>query len=123
VLCLRLERLANLFSVGAASLSALCGMAAALLFLAGDVAVPIPQIELLPSLIPYIRFTARLDALGAFFVLIVSLLGLALSTYSLGYARGYYGRKSVGVLGAFYNALLLATTVVFVADNICLFLI
>src|SRR4030095_9245868 len=33
------------------------------------------------------------------------------------------GRKNVGVLGAFYNALLLATIVTFVADNIWLFLI
>ncbi|HEU0009017.1 MAG TPA: proton-conducting transporter membrane subunit, partial [Verrucomicrobiae bacterium] len=124
---LQRERLANLFSFGAASLSGGCGMLAALLFLTGGDGAPARQIELLPSLIPYFRFTvpytARLDALGAFFVLLVSLLALALSTYSLGYARGYYGRKSVGVLGAFYNALLLATTVVFVADNIWLFLI
>jgi len=59
----------------------------------------------------------RLDPLGAFFLLIVSLLGVALSIYSLGYARGFYGRKNVGVLGAFFNLLLLATTVVFLAGN------
>ena len=47
---------------------------------------------------------------------------MALSVYSLGYARGFYGRKNVGVLGAFYNALLLATTLVFVADNAFFFL-
>ena len=46
-------------------------------------------------------------------MLIVSLLALALSIYSLGYVRGFYGRKNVGVLAAFYNALLLATTLVF----------
>ena len=57
------------------------------------------------------------------FLLIVSLLGFALSIYSIGYARGFYGRKSVGALGAFYNALLLATTLTFVADNVWLFLI
>ena len=50
--------------------------------------------------------------MSAFFLLLVSGLGLALSIYSFGYVRGFYGRKSVGVLGAFYNALLLATTLV-----------
>ena len=40
--------------------------------------------------------------LGLFFVIIVSLLALAVSMYSLGYARGFYGRKNVGVLGAFF---------------------
>src|SRR5208283_5080679 len=44
------------------------------------------------------------------------------SIYSLGYAKGFFGRKNVGVLGAFYNALLLATTLLFVADNIWVFL-
>ena len=73
--------------------------------------------------LPYLKFTVRLDALGAFFLLIVSLLGLAVSIYSLGYARGYFGRRNVGVLGAFYNALLLATTLLFAADNIWVFLI
>ena len=48
---------------------------------------------------------------------------MALSIYSLGYARGYYGRKNVGVLAAFFNLLLLATTLVFLADNAFFFLI
>jgi hydrogenase-4 component B len=48
---------------------------------------------------------------------------MALSLYSLGYARGYYGRKSVGVLGAFFNVLVLATTLVFLADNAFFFLL
>src|SRR5439155_17727745 len=33
------------------------------------------------------------------------------------------GRKNVGVLGAFFNVLLLATTLVFLADNAFFFLI
>ncbi len=123
LLFLRHEKLANVLSFGAAALSALIGLLAALSFLASGVGTPAPQIELLPSLIPYIKYSVRLDALSAFFLLIVSLLGLALSTYSLGYAKGFFGRKNVGVLGALFNALLLATTLVFVADNIWLFLV
>ncbi|MEW6302311.1 MAG: hydrogenase 4 subunit B [Verrucomicrobiota bacterium] len=123
LLFLRREKLANLFCFGAASLASLCGLFAALLFLSAGAAAPAVQIELLPPLIPYIQFTARLDPLGAFFVLIVSLLGFALSTFSLGYVKGFFGRKNVGVLGSFFNALLLATALTFVADNIWLFLI
>ena len=123
LLFMRREKLANALSFGVAALSALSGLLAALLFLSSGAGRPAPQFELLPALIPYIRFTVRLDALGAFFLLIVSLLGFALSIYSLGYAKGFFGRKNVGVLGAFFNALLLATTLTFVADNIWLFLI
>jgi len=120
---LRREKLANVCSFGAASLSALSGLLAGLIFLADGSGTPSLRSELLPALNPYIRFTVRLDPLGAFFLLIISLLAFALSAYSLGYVKGFFGRKNVGVLGAFFNALLLATTLVFVADNIWLFLI
>ena len=109
---MRREKLANVFSFGVASLSALSGLLAALAFLSAGPGAAVSKTDLLPSFIPYIQFTVRLDPLGAFFLLIVSLLGFALSIYSLGYARGFYGRKNVGVLGAFYNLLLLAMAMV-----------
>ncbi len=123
LLFLRQEKLANLFSFGCAALAALAGLISCVASLATGAAVSAPRVQLLPSLIPYVQFTARLDPLAAFFGLIVSLLGLALSIYSLGYARGFYGRKNVGVLGAFFNTLLLTTTLVFVSDNAFFFLI
>src|SRR5262245_42703501 len=83
LLFLRRERLATVFSFGAASLSAVVGLLAGLMFLAGGNGAHAPQSELWPVLNPYIRFTVRLDPLGAFFLLIVSLLGFALSIYSL----------------------------------------
>jgi len=122
LLFLRRERLANGFCFGMAAISALSGLVAALLFLAGGVGNPAPHFELLPPLLSSIHFAVRLDALSAFFLLLVSLLGLAISIYSLGYAKGFFGRKNVGVLGAFFNLLVLATTLVVVADNVWLFL-
>ncbi|MEK7684324.1 MAG: hydrogenase 4 subunit B [Verrucomicrobiota bacterium] len=116
------EKLANAFAFGCATLAALCGLAGSVLLLSARVPAHSRSFELLAPLIPYVKFSVRLDPLGAFFLLIISLLALALSVYSLGYARGFYGRKNVGVLGAFYNALLLATTLVFVADNAFFFL-
>jgi len=122
VLC-RWERLANFLSFGCATLGAGCGLVACVeLLAAGGTTAPI-QLQLLPTLVPYVQFTVRLDSLSLFFGLIVSLLGLALSLYSLGYARGFYGRKNVGVLGAFFNLMLLATSLVFLSDNAFFFLI
>lgn len=72
--------------------------------------------------IPGMRVILQPDALSYFFVLIVSLLGSAIGIYSLGYARGYRGRKNVGVLASLYNALLLVTTLMFIAGDIWLFL-
>jgi hydrogenase-4 component B len=123
LLFLRFEKSANIFSFGCAALASLCGVIACVTALATGATAANQTFELLPSLVPYVEFTVRLDSLGAFFGLIVSLLGLALSIYSFGYARGFYGRKNVGVLGAFFNVLLLATTLVFLAGNAFFFLI
>jgi len=123
LLCWQREKLANLLSFGSASLAALCGVYASVVFLLGGAASFSIRWDFLESAVPYLKFSVRLDPLSAFFLLIVSSLGLALSIYSFGYARGFYGRTKVGVLGAFYNALLLATTFVFIADNAFFFLV
>jgi hydrogenase-4 component B len=122
LLTLRRERTANFIGFGSATAASVCGIAAALLALTGEPAPGTATFELWPSLVPCFQLTVKLDPLGAFFVLIVSLLALALSVYSFGYVRGFYGRKSVGALAAFYNALLLATTLVFTAANAFFFL-
>ena len=119
----RHEKLAGFFSFGCATLAAGCGaVACAMLLATGGTVAPV-QLQLLPTMIPYVQFTVRLDSLSVFFGLLVSLLAFALSLYSLGYVRGFYGRKSVGVLGAFFNLMLLATTLVVMADNAFFFLI
>src|SRR5262245_13164244 len=123
LLFFRQEKLANVCSFGSASLAALAGTLSSMMSLATGAAAANQSFALFPSLIPYIQFTVRADPLSTFFALIVSLLGLALSIYSLGYAKGFFGRKNVGVLGAFFNVLLLATTLVFLADNAFFFLI
>jgi hydrogenase-4 component B len=123
LLFLRHERLANVCSFGCGTLAALCGAVGCVMSLAAGATTAAPlQLQLLPTLIPYVQFTVRLDPLSAFFGLLVSLLAFALSLYSLGYARGFYGRKNVGVLGAFFNLMLLATTLVVMADNAFFFL-
>jgi hydrogenase-4 component B len=117
------EKLANLLGFGSALIASLFGLVTALLFLLAGAANPSSSFDLWTSLIPYLHLTIQIDALGAFFLLVLSLLAAALSIYSLGYVKVFYGRKNVGVLGAFYNALLLATTLVFTAANAFFFLI
>src|SRR5881396_2844436 len=82
LLFIRREAWATVCSFGVAALSGLSGVLAALWYLTGGAGVPPLQMQLLPPLIPYINFTARLDPLGALFLLIVSLLSFALSTFS-----------------------------------------
>jgi hydrogenase-4 component B len=123
LLFMRREKWAAAFSFGAAALSGLSGLLAALLFLGRGAPAPSWQAELIPTLAPYIKLGVRLDGLGAFFLMVASLIGCAVSIYSLDYAKGFFGRKNVGILGAFFNALLLATTLTVVANTIWLFLI
>jgi hydrogenase-4 component B len=119
----RTERPASGIGFGLAAVGGVCGVCSCAFSLAGGAAIASQPFELFPSLIPYVRFSIHADALSCFFGLIVSLLSVAVSIYSLGYARSYYGRKNVGVLGALYNVLLLATTLVFLANNAFFFLI
>ncbi|HWX21327.1 MAG TPA: hydrogenase 4 subunit B [Candidatus Binatia bacterium] len=123
LLALRRERVANLVGFGCATLAGMSGMAAAVWALTGSAGAEGEIFKLWPSFIPNVELTVKLDPLGAFFVLIVSFLAVALSVYSFGYVRSFYGRKNVGILGAFYNALLLATTLVFTSANAFFFLI
>jgi hydrogenase-4 component B len=123
LLALRRETIANLVGFGCAAVAGALGIGAAVLGLTSGQGGTSAAFELWPSLVPYIQLTVKLDPLGAFFVLIVSTLALAVSVYSFGYVRGFYGRKSVGVLAAFYNAMLLAMTLVFTASNAFFFLV
>ena len=77
----------------------------------------------LPSTIPLLALAIRLDPLAAFFVLTISLVGLAASIYAIGYMRHFDGRASVPVLGSLFNGFLCSMTLVVLADNGIFFLI
>lgn len=122
LLGLRRERFANATAFGCAALAGLSGTIGALVALWPGQTRQLYTFQLWSWLVPGLSLDGRLDALGAFFLLILSLLALGISVYSLGYARSYYGRKPVGILGALYNALLFSTVLVFTADNAFCFL-
>ncbi|MBX3304169.1 MAG: hydrogenase 4 subunit B [Nitrospira sp.] len=77
----------------------------------------------LASTIPLLTLAIRLDSLAAFFVLTISVVGLAASIYAIGYGRHVEGRASVATLGALFNGYLLCMTFVVLADNGFFFLL
>jgi hydrogenase-4 component B len=77
----------------------------------------------LPFGVPLFSWTVRLNPLSAYFNLALGILAVAVSIYSFGYVRGMEGRRNVGVLGFFYNILLLSLTLVFTAANAFFFLV
>lgn len=84
---------------------------------------PEPLTVSIASTIPLLTWAIRLDPLASFFVLTISLAGLAASIYAIGYVRHFHGRVSVAALGSLCNAFLLSMTLVVLADNGFFFLI
>lgn len=82
-----------------------------------------PLVWFLSSSIPLLTFSLRLDSLSGFFVLTISLVGLAVSVFASGYVREFYGRIPVSLLGFLYNGFLLSMLLVVTADNAFFFLI
>src|SRR5262245_20882734 len=89
-------------------------LAGGLLELAVSIAALLPPTSPswpLPSGVPYLTYSVRLDPLSAYFLLAFSLLAIAVAIYSFGYR------------GPQINLLLLAITLVFTAANVLFFLI
>ncbi|QQS48130.1 MAG: hydrogenase 4 subunit B [Acidobacteriota bacterium] len=74
-------------------------------------------------ILPAAGFMVRLDGLGAFFLIIIGLLGLAVASYGFSYSATYRGRYSLKMLGAMLNVLLLSLCIQVIADNALTFLI
>jgi hydrogenase-4 component B len=119
-LCLPAKpRIQNIAAHGSAGLAAGAGI---LLGVTGLLA-PEPSTAFATSTIPFLTFAIRLDPLASFFVLTISLAGLAASVFALGYVTEFFGRRSIAALGSLYNGFLLAMTLVVLADNGFFFLI
>ncbi|MFZ5876558.1 MAG: hydrogenase 4 subunit B [Nitrospirota bacterium] len=113
------DRAKNALTHGAAIVACAAGAAIGI----GGLFTAEPLVFSLPSTLPLLHIQLRLDPLAAFFVVTIALCGLGASIYALGYAREFYGRRSIAVLGALYHAFLLSMTLVVMADDALLFLI
>lgn len=112
-------RIQNLVAHGLASGAGLVGIAFGL----AGLLVPEPWTASVQSTIPFLTFAIRLDPLASFFVLTISVVGLAASVFALGYVTEFYGRSSIAAMGTLFNGFLLSMTLVVIADNGFFFLI
>ena len=109
----------NLIAHGAAMAASIAGI---VLGIAGLFA-PTAATFSISSGLPLLTFQIRVDPLASFFVLVISLSGLAASQFAIGYVREFENRYSIGALGGLYNAFLLSMILVVLADNGFFFLI
>jgi hydrogenase-4 component B len=113
------SHLQNLLTHGAATAASAAGVVLGFAGLFADS----PPVFSLPSNLPLLAFQVRIDPLSSFFVLIISLSGVAVSLYAIGYVREFENCRSIGALGGLYNAFLLSMILVVMADNAFFFLI
>jgi len=71
----------------------------------------------------FLKFGFFVDRLSAFFILVISIAVFAVSIYSTGYMREYYGKKNIGYLGLLFNIFILSMILVVCANNAIMFLI
>lgn len=70
-----------------------------------------------PTSFPLFTISVHIDALSAFFILIISLIALPASLYGIGYMKQYSQKYNLGVFGFFYNFFLLCMVLVATASN------
>lgn len=113
------DKLSNWWGNGMAIL----GSVVALIFSSNVLITKTPQTIELFSGAQFLSWTFRVDLLSAFFIFVISLLGLFCSIYGLGYVKHYYNKYNLGVLGFFYNLFIGSMILVASAGNTLLFLI
>ncbi|HUM14446.1 MAG TPA: hydrogenase 4 subunit B [Candidatus Nitrosotalea sp.] len=75
------------------------------------------------TFLPLTGFALRIDGLSAFFLIVIGMVGAAVTVYGFGYSAAYEGRYSLRLLGAMLNVLLLSLSVQVMADNALTFLL
>jgi hydrogenase-4 component B len=78
---------------------------------------------ILPAGLPDLPFHIRLDQLSGFFLVMIGLLSLFVSIYSIGYVKGFIGQRSVTRLVVFSAFFLAGMMLVVLADDAFLFLV
>ncbi len=82
--------------------------------------VGVTQELTLSSITPFASISFRLDPLGAYFLLVISVVATAASLYAIGYLRAEHG--SFIVLGLAYNGFLATMVLVVLANSVFAFL-
>lgn len=77
----------------------------------------------LPLGLPGLPFHLRLDPLAGFFLVVIGLMGLCASIYSIGYMQGYGKQHSITRMVVFYALFLAGMLLVALADDAYFFLV
>lgn len=113
----RKDRLSSYVSFLSAAISSILGIALSFLVIFGE------PFNFFLSGSSLLNFGFFVDRLAAFFILAISIAVLAVSIYSIGYVREYFGKKNIGYLGFLYNIFILSMILVVSANNAVMFLI
>ena len=113
----RNDRLCTYTAFISAAIAALIGIVFSISIIFGD----IYKFDLPGS--PFLAHGIFIDNLSAFFILVISIAVFAVSIYSIGYVREYFGKKNIGYLGLLYNLFILSMILVVSANNAVMFLI
>ncbi|MDP4126967.1 MAG: hydrogenase 4 subunit B [Bacillota bacterium] len=116
----RIPQMANVFSHGCSVLGGFAAAFTALQVLWEQKTIYITTWEIVPQIVA-LKF--RIDSLSALFLLIISLLTVTVSIYSMGYVQEYIGKKSIGLLGGGFNLFILSMMAVVTVENSFSFLI
>lgn len=77
----------------------------------------------LTTTVPLLSLQMSADRLSAFFILILCVSVVAVSLYSIGYVRHYYGNHNVGIFSFLYALFILSMFTVITADNTLFFFV
>ncbi len=113
------ERAACRLSGLVGALAALAGFAAALPVLLDGV----PVIATMAGPFPFAHFVLRLDRLSAIMVLVITLVGAAVSVFGTTYVEEEYAGRGVRTMGFLVNLFIASMLLVVVADNAFWFII
>jgi len=110
---------------GLVALAAVVGAGAGFALGASVLLSGAPFVLSIPQLLPLAGGLAlRLDGLGAFFLIVIGLVGVSAAIYGFGYSAAYEdGRASLRMLGVMLNLFLLTMSLVTMADNVLTFLL
>jgi hydrogenase-4 component B len=101
-----------------ASIASLCAIIAGI----WAVAISYNNQIVLPIGLPTLPFHIRFDTLSAFFAVVIGLLSLFVSIYSIGYVRKYIDHRPATTLIIFYCLFIAAMFMVILADDALFFL-
>ena len=115
----------KLLGRGLVALGAIAGAGAGLVLGATVIATGVSFTLFVPELLPLGGGLAlRLDALGAFFLVVIGVGAIPAALYGAGYTAVYEdGRASLRLLGMMFNLFLLTMSLVTLADNVLTFLL